>query len=403
MKNNSRTISGPNLIGNSPEQKKELSHFIHKTGHEIGNPLTSIISIASILERLAGNDEKLSDYVRTISLEAWRVFYNMQAVVQILSQKNETARSCDLEQAVRESMLELSKKEEFEALRLRISSFSSALSAFICPAQLRFAICELLKNADQAMRRYPKDQKEPDGIIRVEISEQGKFAKISVHSVSAKRIDCAALSDLAQAYVKGERSVSQPGLGLTVCAAIMNRFSGKLQLEEKDLGDGCYELIAELYIPAKAQDKEKLSATNSLEDLSKEPASSQRELSLLIIEDEQIVASALEKLIPVSLGDGFSIDLKCIGAETAIETLLGDKLFDIVICDVNLGSLSGLQIFEEVIKTKDSYKMRFVFLTGERGNTALEEQICALQCPLLHKPFEALSLRDMIIRIADQI
>ena len=38
----------------SIRQGELLSDLIHKIGHEIGNPLTSIISLASIIERFGG-------------------------------------------------------------------------------------------------------------------------------------------------------------------------------------------------------------------------------------------------------------------------------------------------------------------------------------------------------------
>ena len=38
----------------------KLSGFVHKIGHEVGNPLTSIISLASILHRIevGGSDSE---------------------------------------------------------------------------------------------------------------------------------------------------------------------------------------------------------------------------------------------------------------------------------------------------------------------------------------------------------
>src|SRR5262245_24972844 len=86
-----------------------LSHLIHKLGHEIGNPLTSIISLGTILERFSISapgrgetlpPEKIASYASSIIDEAWRISSLTEKLVLTLSNRRGNPVASDLGKSI---------------------------------------------------------------------------------------------------------------------------------------------------------------------------------------------------------------------------------------------------------------------------------------------------------------
>ena len=90
-----------------------LSDLMHKTGHEIDNPLTSIISLAAIIERSEHEDERISDFARSISAEAWRISKTIRSIVHILSTRDSNSSQCELTSALKLALKEVTKSRAY--------------------------------------------------------------------------------------------------------------------------------------------------------------------------------------------------------------------------------------------------------------------------------------------------
>src|SRR5262249_40647503 len=97
-----------------------LSRLVHKFGHEVGNPLTSLISLASILERFptvqgsaqqGAVGQKVPSYARSIISEAWRVSLLTEKLVLLLSDKHGSPSPCNIAKCIERTLSRMKTRQ----------------------------------------------------------------------------------------------------------------------------------------------------------------------------------------------------------------------------------------------------------------------------------------------------
>lgn len=116
---------------------------------------------------------------------------------------------------------------------------------------------------------------------------------------------------------------------------------------------------------------------------------------MLIVEDEPALALALER----ALGGGHDA-IVAPGGREALGVLTRGPSFDVVLCDVMMPGMSGVELYEEVRTHHPRVADRFVFMTGGTQTARIRDFLEAAQRPWLEKPFDARELRQLILGIA---
>lgn len=70
--------------------------------------------------------------------------------------------------------------------------------------------------------------------------------------------------------------------------------------------------------------------------------------------------------------------------------------FDLVICDLSMPAMSGMQLYQLVRDELPALAERFVFATGGATQRELEEFLCSVPNRVLEKPFDLAVLRDLL-------
>jgi CheY-like chemotaxis protein len=109
---------------------------------------------------------------------------------------------------------------------------------------------------------------------------------------------------------------------------------------------------------------------------------------ILIVEDEQLIALALCRALSLPQGGGYQVEI-CGSGETVLERL-GDAHFDLLISDLRLPGMNGLELLE--LARQLSPDTRRILITASRS-PQVEEQARHLANAYLLKPFR---LRDII-------
>ena len=81
------------------------------------------------------------------------------------------------------------------------------------------------------------------------------------------------------------------------------------------------------------------------------------------------------------------------GVEGVHEVLAGD--FEIILCDMQMPTLPGDMFYRAVERTKPHLCKRFIFMTGYRGNTKVNEFVSAVSGTVLTKPFHVDDLLEV--------
>ena len=73
-----------------------------------------------------------------------------------------------------------------------------------------------------------------------------------------------------------------------------------------------------------------------------------------------------------------------------------DEDFDVILCDLMMCEMSGMELYEAVRASCPRLGERFVFVTGGAFTPGAREFLARAERPTLDKPFEADDLRGIV-------
>ena len=106
----------------------------------------------------------------------------------------------------------------------------------------------------------------------------------------------------------------------------------------------------------------------------------QKNLKILIVDDEEVVAEVLGKLIEI---DGHNVAVTLEGKK-ALEIYQKDK-FDIVFTDISMPGMNGVDLTRRILELDNNAKI--VAITGHIGTQEIEKILNAGAKTFLKKPF----------------
>jgi DNA-binding NtrC family response regulator len=119
----------------------------------------------------------------------------------------------------------------------------------------------------------------------------------------------------------------------------------------------------------------------------------EKQLQILILDDEPIVGERLKAALQK---DGFGVEIFVEPEKALIR--LSDKSFDIVVTDIRMDSMDGLQILEHVSKISKSTKV--IMITGFATIEVARESLAKGAFDFIAKPFKIKELRTTITNAA---
>jgi DNA-binding NtrC family response regulator len=122
----------------------------------------------------------------------------------------------------------------------------------------------------------------------------------------------------------------------------------------------------------------------------------ERRLEILILDDEPIVGERLQAALQK---DGFGVEI-FIEPEKALKRI-SEKAFDIVVTDIRMDSMDGLQILEHVLKGSKSTKV--IMITGYATIEVARESLAKGAFDFIAKPFKIKELRATIKNAVEAI
>ena len=119
---------------------------------------------------------------------------------------------------------------------------------------------------------------------------------------------------------------------------------------------------------------------------------------VLVIDDDTAVAKMIAHILRASHDVVTEIS-----PESALARLLGGEAFDLILCDITMPEMSGIQVYEAIHSIGRHASARFVFMTG--GGLSMEEDGYLSQAgvPRLEKPFRPAELRSRVRELIDTL
>ena len=356
-------------------------------GHEINNPLAYV---SASLERLADELDRPEGSLRAaLSASAELVADALHGVRRIETISRglrafsrvdhcEVSR-IDLNAAV-EQALRLTRNEIRFRARL-VYELGIVPEVIGSPGRLSQVFVNLLLNAAQAIPEGAAEQNHIEvrtwteaGRVCAEVSDTGKgIAPEHRHRIFEPFFTT---KDLGQGS----------GLGLSIAATLIAELGGTIAVES-EVGKGSRFRVSLPPAPARAQAPAKVAPEPS------SPAPTWRG-RVLVIDDEPIVRKSLAWILA---------DHEVVTAATGREArvrLETDTGFDVILCDVMMPEMSGIELHAWLVEHQPALASRVVFVTGGASLPAAAEYLAEVENARIEKPFRA---KDIVDLVADRV
>ncbi len=172
------------------------------------------------------------------------------------------------------------------------------------------------------------------------------------------------------------------GMGLFISSEIVQRHEGKIDVESEP-GMGTTFTIT---LPIETVEQQPQNTGKNPETTA---TSHNGKLSILIVEDEEIVRNVLRRMLKM---DGHDVVLEASG-KTALEQLQQHE-FDLVITDLHMPEMNGMEFLQKARELRDDIKV--VMITGDALNPDLEVVEEAGAAGYLLKPFRKKELDSLL-------
>jgi PAS domain S-box-containing protein len=366
------------------ERLAALGTLLAGIAHEMNNPLSyTLLGIEQALAQLERLSAPAADVARLREVLD-SALHGATRVAAVIGQIRASSRPDVDEQGpvdvkgVLESALRVTHNELHHRAHLA-TDLEDAPPVQGSAQRLEQVFLNLLVNAVQAL---------PDGradnAIRVSLRAAGGQVVIEV------RDNGVGIADDVRPRIFDPFFTTKPvglglGLGLSICHGIVTNHGGTIAVESA-LGHGTTFRVVLPAIAAKTAEAPRAST----EAASPAPASRRR---VLVIDDEPALAAMIRRV----LAKEFDVDLAS-DAREGLERLGRPNAYDVVLCDLMMPDMTGMDLYAEVARRHPGLERRFIFMTGGAFTPRATEFLAQVENRRLEKPFETSVLKAVVAR-----
>ncbi len=355
--------------------------------HEVNNPLAFVLGnlelaqrkAAELEARLSGPDAFSMVGLRQLLTRAQRGAERIESVVRgvsmFASADTDAVHAVDVHEVL-ESSLQLASNEIRHCARLE-RAYESVPHVRGNPTQLGQVFLNLLLHAVRAIRACPPG----DHAIRV------------ATTTSPHRDVIVSISDTGRGLtptLKGRifdasfavRSGDGLELGLSVSRELIAAMGGTIEVEsELDKGSTVRVIVPSYALSLVRAPASTASARSQVR---------RRRPRLLVVDDEPLMCELIVAVL------GATYDVATFTEPRAALASMLEGSFDLVLCDLMMPDLTGMDLHDRVAVERPELNERFVFLTGGAFTERAREFLAKTRRPQVRKPFRNQELIDVI-------
>ena len=350
--------------------------------HEMNNPLASVLANLDLatrevaeLRRIHGGLEDLTEELADARESADRV-RNVVRDLKLFSRVEEPCSGpCDVRK-VMESSLRMAWNEIRHRARL-VKDFGKTPPVEANDSRLGQVFLNLIVNAAQAL---PEGHAEANEIrVRTEVDGAGVIIEISD---TGPGIPLEVQRRLFTPFFTTTPVGVGTGLGLSICQRILTAMGGRIDISSPPGGG----TVARVWVPAA-----RLDDTGEHARAAAQPPDPARRGRVLVIDDEVLIGSVVRR----ALSRHHDVTVLT-SAGDALARLRAGERFDVILCDLMMPEMTGMEFFEELSRSHPDVAARVIFLTGGAFTPRARAFLDGVENQRLDKPFDNQSLRVLV-------
>jgi len=344
--------------------------------HEVNNPLALVMTnLAFVTEQLAAlrvradaDTAPLLDEVARALTEATSGADRVRRTVRDLrafAQPDADGAGLVDVTAVMESCLRVAANQIRHRARL-VRAFEPVPRIMGSDAGLAQLFSNLVSNAVQSLDTDDVESNE----VRVVVRAEGRQVVIEVQD-TGRGVPPEIASRVFDPFFTTRSIGDGAGLGLAICHRIVQDHHGTISLRARpDRGT-----IVEVRLPT-------ASAAMSPTPRPFAKVTPGERLRVLVVDDEPLLGSAVARM----LRGKHALDRET-SARAALARVQAGERWDIIVCDLMMPELTGMDFYETVLRVAPSQARAFVFMTGGAFTPRARTFLAEVSQPRLDKPF----------------
>jgi PAS domain S-box-containing protein len=355
--------------------------------HEINNPLAYVALIldelARHLPRLREEPARMDERIGTLLdlvAEARSGAERVGVIIRDLRTFSRAAADptgvADVRRVL-DSSVKIAQNDIRHRARLVVELDAELPPVAASEARLGQVFLNLLVNAVQAI---PEGAPEKN-VIKIVADRAGERVRVAV-SDTGSGIPTEHMPRIFDPFFSTKDPGVGTGLGLSVCKSIVVALGGDIKVTS-GVGVGTTFEVTLPVVSAVAASEPAPAATPAA-------APAAKRVKILIVDDEPLLARALAR----ELATDHEVAVAS-GGRRALEMLLAED-YELVLCDVMMPDLSGLELFDELRQRRPGSERKLVFMTGGMFTPRAQAFLERVDNPRVDKPFDMRVVRELI-------
>jgi signal transduction histidine kinase len=236
----------------------------------------------------------------------------------------------------------------------------------------------LIVNAAQAIPEGDAGNNEIKIITRMESPDR---VAIEFHDTGAG-IPADVLPHIFDAFFTTKAATTGTGLGLAICRRIVGDHNGEISVKSRTGSGTAFRVVLRT-----ANQKTAEAPAASFEIRAKHPG------RILVIDDEQMLCTVIARF----LGTDHCVTTVT-SAKEALSRLRGGERFDLILCDLMMPEMTGMDLYEELEQSTPDQAEKFMFMSGGAFTDDGRAFLARSSREVIEKPFKGAVLRQAVHR-----
>ncbi len=370
--------------------------------HEINNPLAYVLANLELLaEGLSRGELSTLDRTRLAELVdgcrdgANRVRRIVGDLGAFARQHEEQTAPVDLHRTL-DTAIGLAENQIRHRGRL-IRAYGTAVTVRAHEGRLTQVLVNLLVNAAQALPETGRADEHSISVVTEPIDHGPDDGRVSISITdTGVGIEPALLDRIFEPFFTTKPQGEGTGLGLSICHGIVESFGGRIEVTSA-VGIGstfrivlprCGALTSTDQLPTRREERVREAPRRG-------GGADRSALRILVIDDEPLIGESVARTL-----EGHAVHVAHTGGEAIACCDRGE--FDLVLCDLMMPEVSGMDVYEIVRRHRPELAQRFVFMTGGAFTPKAKGFLAQFEGESLTKPFALADLRNLVDRWAER-